>query len=109
MSSVERREDLVPRGRPREIDVAAHVHPPGARAHSAAWTGNEMIVWGGALAGSTGGRYHPPTDTCLVMGTANAPSSRNDHTTVWTGVEMIVWGGTAPNSQELGDGGRYMP
>ena len=41
--------------------------PEVRRAHTAVWTGSEMIVWGGNNgAGSylnTGGRYNPSTDT----------------------------------------------
>jgi hypothetical protein len=68
-----------------------------------------MIVFGGAGAGNSGGRYHPPTDSWLPTTTVGAPSARYRHTTVWTAAEMIVWGGTAPNGSELGDGARYTP
>ena len=33
---------------------------PNWLAHAAAWTGVEMVVWGGYPAGATGGRYVPP-------------------------------------------------
>src|SRR5882724_8971317 len=45
--------------------------------HTAVWTGNEMIVWGGADFGSpptyfnTGGRYNPLTDTWTATRTIN--------------------------------------
>ena len=64
--------------------------------HTAVWTGNEMIVWGG-VSGSdlnTGARYNPITGTWTTMTTVNAPPARDDHTAVWTGSEMIVWGGS---------------
>src|SRR5262249_5654369 len=82
---------------------------PSARAaHTAVWTGSEMIVWGGGnMSGflNTGGRYNPTTDSWTPTSTINAPSGRDFHTAIWTGSEMIVWGGTTQPSL----GGRYNP
>jgi N-acetylneuraminic acid mutarotase len=78
--------------------------PAGRWAHTAVWTGSEMIVWGGAGGGSTGGRYDPSTDSWTATSTANAPAARDFHTAVWTGSEMIVWGGNNFNT-----GGKYNP
>jgi N-acetylneuraminic acid mutarotase len=76
---------------------------PAARyLHTAVWTGNRMIVWGGGDA--SGGRYDPGTDTWSPTSMINAPSARSQHTAVWTGSRMVVWGGSS-----LGDGGRYDP
>jgi hypothetical protein len=79
--------------------------------HSAVWTGNEMIVWGGyAVSGSPvsdGGHYDPIMDTWTASTLIGAPSSRYQHTAVWTGSEMIVWGGEDATHTELGDGKRY--
>jgi N-acetylneuraminic acid mutarotase len=68
--------------------------------HTAVWTGDEMIVWGG-IAGSsaktnTGGRYNPATDawTATSSSGSNVPSPRTRHSAVWTGAQMIIWGGT---------------
>jgi N-acetylneuraminic acid mutarotase len=88
--------------------------PEGRSSHTAVWTGNEMIVWGGtsisSLSSNTGGRYNPNTNSWTATSTTNAPSGRSRHTAVWTGSEMIVWGGY---SFEVGDvlytGGRYNP
>jgi N-acetylneuraminic acid mutarotase/subtilisin-like proprotein convertase family protein len=80
--------------------------------HTAVWTGNEMIVWGGASSGpiyfNTGGRYNPSTDSWTATSTTNAPDARAIHTAVWTGSEMIVWGGTGPGGP-FNTGGRYNP
>ncbi len=92
---------------------------PSARSrHSAAWTGNVMVVWGGSdLLGSgfdeylnTGGRYDPTTDTWTATSTVGAPSGRYGHTVVWTGSVMVVWGGSGyyPDFY-LDTGGRYDP
>jgi len=73
---------------------------PAARtAHTAVFTGSEMIVWGGyADAGdfNTGGTYNPVANTWTATSTSNAPAARDSHTAVWSGNEMIVWGGFAP-------------
>jgi N-acetylneuraminic acid mutarotase len=86
--------------------------PDGRYAHTAVWTGSEMIVWGGftycCSTFNTGGRYNPSTDNWTITSTANAPSARSNHTAVWTGSEMIVWGGS-DGSNALNSGGRYNP
>jgi N-acetylneuraminic acid mutarotase len=85
--------------------------PSGRELHTAVWTGNEMIIWGGDSFGSylnTGGRYNPTTDTWAATSTSNAPASRSLHTGVWTATEMIVWGGSN-NGGYLNTGGRYNP
>ena len=63
---------------------------PSARyIHTAVWTGNEMIVWGGrvGLYFNTGGRYNPSTDSWTATSTTNAPAARVGHTAVWTGMK----------------------
>ena len=87
--------------------------PDGRVAHTAVWTGSEMIVWGGdtCFAGcdvNTGGRYNPSTDSWTATSTTNAPESRVNFTAVWTGSEMIVWGGSDIHNI-LNTGGRYNP
>jgi N-acetylneuraminic acid mutarotase len=79
--------------------------PQARSAHTAVWTGSEMIVWGGAPpALNSGGRYNPSTNAWAPTSTgANVPSPRAGHFAFWTGSEMLIWGG--------GDntGGRYNP
>lgn len=62
---------------------------------AAVWTGQEMIVWGGYLAGgyanNNGGRYDPATDTWRSLSTVGAPLWGSEQA-VWTGSEMLVWG-----------------
>jgi N-acetylneuraminic acid mutarotase len=87
---------------------------PSARVgHSAVWTGNEMIVWGGTSSTTelnTGGSYNPVTDTWTATGTVNAPTARQNHTAVWTGSEMIVWGGSGCGGNcTFNSGSRYNP
>jgi hypothetical protein len=82
-------------------------HPSGRARHTAVWTGNEMIVWGGtcgsgcSAVGNTGGCYAPSTDSWTPTSTGtNVPSPKASLTAIWTGNEMIVWSGT---------GGLYNP
>jgi len=90
---------------------------PAARSfHTAVWTGNEMIIWGGANSSvelNNGGRYDPNTDSWSPISATGAPSARSKHTAVWTGTEMILWGGRTNNVDytvtTLNDGGRYHP
>jgi len=94
--------------------------PEGMWGHSAVWTGEEMIVWGGSFNADswvfyvTGGRYNPSTDTWTPTSAgANVPEARWGHSAVWTGEEMIVWGGFSfdanGNSFPYDTGGRYNP
>ena len=72
--------------------------PSPRRAHSAVWTGEEMIVWGGFNGASRlldGARYNPSNDTWRSISIQNTPRPRDYFTAVWTGREMIVWGGPA--------------
>jgi N-acetylneuraminic acid mutarotase len=83
------------------------------RYHSAIWTGTEMIVWGGDLAGSSGlragYRYQPANDTWNPVPDSGAPSARYGHSAVWTGTDMIIWGGTDGSSPTsyTNSGARY--
>jgi N-acetylneuraminic acid mutarotase len=64
-------------------------------AHTAVWTGTEMIVWGGESPAplGTGGRYDPAQNSWTAVSTNGAAAARRGHSAVWTGAEMIVWGG----------------
>jgi N-acetylneuraminic acid mutarotase len=88
--------------------------PLGRIAHTAVWTGSEMIVWGGVDETfndtNTGGRYNPSTDDWTATSLADAPSARDSHTAVWTGTQMIVWSGYMASPCDNGhhnSGGRY--
>jgi N-acetylneuraminic acid mutarotase len=80
--------------------------------HTAVWTGNLMIVWGGAVElgeTNTGARYDPLTDTWAPASTVNAPMNRELQTAVWTGTIMIVWGESDVGGSPSPAGGRYDP
>ena len=102
---------------------------PAARvAHTAVWTGDKVIIWGGqnALASgggpspsmdgyyNDGGIFDPSTGEWTSMPSLGAPSPRSQHTAVWAGGEMLVWGGTAYNEttftdEPLNSGAHYDP
>jgi N-acetylneuraminic acid mutarotase len=81
----------------------------------AAWTGKEMVIWGGndgnypgGMYLNTGGRYDPSTDTWAAMSTDGAPSPRDGVSGVWTGSEVVLFGGHN-GATPLNDGARYQP
>ncbi len=85
---------------------------PSARlGHTAVWTGQRFIVWGGQT-GSTyhgnGSAYDPTLNSWQPLPSLNAPSARSGHVAVWTGEEMIVFGGKDA-SGDLASGGAYNP
>ncbi|MDQ2826516.1 MAG: hypothetical protein M3Y04_06120, partial [Actinomycetota bacterium] len=83
------------------------VSPLTPRAPTAvAWTGREMLVWGGSDRDglkADGAAYDPTRRSWRrLAGTSLAP--RTGAASVWTGREMIVWGGS-----DLADGAAYDP
>jgi N-acetylneuraminic acid mutarotase len=85
---------------------------PDARGrHSAVWTGEEMLIWGGEIENEvldSGGRYDPVADTWAPIGDVGAPGGRSEHAAAWTGSQMVVWGGQ-DGIDWLSTGGRYDP
>jgi N-acetylneuraminic acid mutarotase len=83
--------------------------------HTAVWTGNEMIVWGGSNGDgaylNSGARYNPNSNTWTPISNSGAPAGRFYQAAVWTGSEMIIWGGYGAGgaSGYLNDGARYNP
>ncbi len=79
--------------------------------HSAVWTGNKMIVWGGTTNQTSGlgsgGIYDPFTDSWTAMSTSGAPAPRYLHRAVWTGNSMLVWGGMTGAGAFRNDGYVY--
>ncbi len=81
---------------------------PARHSHTAVWTGEAMLVWGGYGVGSLelGDGFGYSTNFGGVFPLPPAPlNARGRHTAVWTGAEMIIWGGNG--SGILGDGARY--
>ena len=97
----------------------------GRAATATAWTGEELIIWGGVAALSSGPRpalgdgaaYDPDTDTWRILPPAPL-AARGGAVAVWTGQELIVFGGTAeadtgggapPDLIAFNDGAAYNP
>jgi N-acetylneuraminic acid mutarotase/(2Fe-2S) ferredoxin len=68
--------------------------------HTAVWTGDRMIVFGGCTPNADftncpsrkdGAMYFPATDSWVAI--TDGASLRRNHTAVWTGAEMLIWGG----------------
>jgi hypothetical protein len=99
-------------GQPVSWEPMSEADAPGGRTgHTAIWTGNYMIVWGGSAGGSPledGAAYDPATDTWTPLSSENAPGNRQDHTAVWTGEEMLIIGGVN-GADDLADGYAYSP
>ncbi len=86
--------------------------------HSAAWTGTEMLVWGGRYAEGSldvvrsnynnGARYNPAANTWTPIATAGAPVARGGHDAIWAGNRLVIWGGT-DGTNLFETGARYFP
>ncbi len=82
----------------------------GRSAISGAWTGREIVVWGG-FAGEDaalddGAAYNPASDSWRPIG--KSPLAARSATAHWTGKEVLYWGGGAP-ARSLNDGAAYDP
>ena len=81
----------------------------GRVSHTAVWTGQEMIVWGGNGwsdqddgAFADGAAFDPRRNSWRRL--AAAPiDPRAGHTALWTGQAMIVWGGIGRDPSAVGD------
>lgn len=86
-------------GQPLAWEPLATSNAPTARAgHSAIWTGQLMIVWGGMGPSgplNDGARYDPSSGLWQPLSTNQAPMARHLHNAVWTGREMLILGGAA--------------
>lgn len=85
--------------------------------HSAIWTGNTMVIWGGYAGMSDafrtitneGAIYDPAKDEWLPTAVQNAPYARAGHQAIWTGQKMIVisGGGVSSRPEISSTGGQY--
>lgn len=77
------------------------------------WTGTEMIIFGGRLAGiihrTDNKKYNPLTDTWTNISTVNAPTARINHTAIWIGTKMIIYGGKLVDGTITNTGAVYDP
>jgi hypothetical protein len=86
--------------------------PTARSGHTAVWTGQSWLVWGGTLGGGalsvTGAGYNPATDQWTPISELNPPVARTGHSAVWTGTALLVWGGWG-GLGELGTGAAFSP
>jgi hypothetical protein len=84
----------------------------GRTEHTAVWTGDEMIIWGGMGQPDItwiGARYHPQRGWSQLTA-VDQPNPTYGHSVVWTGQRMIVWGGVSPERHfSVITGGMYDP
>ena len=88
--------------------------PLGGRASPAdAWTGRELVIWGGSIGlpsgegyAADGAAYDPLTRAWRSL--PPAPISGRAPFSVWTGDELIVWG-NADRGSRMRDGAAYDP
>lgn len=79
-----------------------------------AWTGSQVLVWGGNAQNDdgrllSGGRYDPRTDTWSPMETAGSvDASVTFGAHVWTGSELLLWG-TESSPSPTPPGAAYDP
>jgi N-acetylneuraminic acid mutarotase len=84
--------------------------PKARYSHTAAWTGDRMVVWGGLTNTGYSGegmRYDPASDTWSPMHQANG-FQRAFHTVIWSGTSVVMWGGYNLNGY-LNYGVQYNP
>ena len=90
--------------------------PSGRIETAAAWTGADLVVWGGddgATRLGDGARYNAAADAWTEMPVVPSwepqpsPEARSRHGAVWTGTFFLVWGGVDSSGTYLSRGGRY--
>lgn len=106
------------------LRTIARAPVPARTSHVAAWTGEEMVVWGGqgALEKSAdpketprmyarlltdGAAYDPKADKWRRIA-AGPLTGRTAQNVVWTGSLLLIWGGDAQR-KKLKDGAAYDP
>jgi N-acetylneuraminic acid mutarotase len=98
-------------GQWRAIDAAGA--PYRTYGHSAVWTGDRIVVFGGVdLEGNltnAGAAYDLATNSWSAISQAGAPPAREGHSAVFTGTRMIVFGGYESGLDAAGIGGVYDP
>lgn len=85
----------------------------GRAAHTAVWTGREMVLWGGSTDFESdpftdGAAFNPATRTWRMVPAAPL-SPRFDARAFWTGREMVIYGGTSVEGVILGDAAAWDP
>jgi hypothetical protein len=95
--------------------------PPidGRMGHALAWTGTEVLVWGGTASNPQrrwlprdGAAYNPATDTWRMIPLAPI-AGRERPLAAWSGSQLLVWGGVtgvlSAGAPPVADGAAYDP
>lgn len=71
--------------------------PSARRQMRSAWTGTELLIWGGVDANGDnvgdGALYDPSTNAWRAISHVNEPTARSYDVNGWTGSRFVVWGG----------------
>lgn len=82
--------------------------PTGRAFHSAIWTGERMLVWGGLIGTgnyNSGGAFDPISNSWTAI--TEGITGTQQHSAIWTGSEMIIWGGmTSGNGTSVVNSGQ---
>ncbi|HLJ09445.1 MAG TPA: hypothetical protein VKX24_12990 [Acidimicrobiia bacterium] len=88
---------------------------PPAGGMATAWTGHQLVVWGGGSGGggnwqssNAGAAYDPAADRWEALPPAPVPG-RIGASAVWTGREILFWGGQTAADAIFADGAAYDP
>lgn len=96
----------------RWVSISTTGAPTPRSGHSAVWTGDRMLVWGGVDANgnplASGAAYDPVSDAWTALTEVGAPAARFGHNALWTGQEMLIVDG-ANATGELASGSSYDP
>ena len=94
------------------IPIATTGSPSPRASHTAVWTGDRMIIWGGVSSQrqlySDGFMFDPVGNSWTSISSVNAPSARELHAAVWTGSEMVIIAGRG-GAGALSDAYAYDP
>ena len=94
------------------IPIATTGSPAPRSRHTAIWTGDRMIIWGGISSQSQfysdGFMYDPVGKSWTPISSVNAPTARERHSAVWTGTEMVIIAGRG-GAGALSDAHAYDP
>ena len=74
--------------------------------HTAAWTGTEMLLWGGTT-NAAGARYNPRNDAWTPM--SQGPVMRTGAQSVWTGTNLLLYLPALPASGAVPELWQYRP
>jgi hypothetical protein len=68
---------------------------PSVYSATAAWTGKEMLIWGGNFSMVGASAYDPAADRWRLLATRAAPSGLIFDAAVWSGTRLLVWSGSS--------------